>query len=142
MHFAPNLRRPIRLAMDGRLESVARAGHAVRDFGLAAGLDDTAAGDLELATVEAANNIILHGFEGAAALCYRVTIALRHGEVQVMLTDGGPAIPAGALDAPRQWDADPDASRGLAIMRACADRFEYRRSRGRNRLLLGKRLPL
>ena len=41
----------LRLVMDGRLESVERAGIAVREFGLAAGLDAMAASDLELATV-------------------------------------------------------------------------------------------
>ncbi len=127
--------------MDGRLQSVARAGHAVRDFGIAAGLGETAAGDLELATVEAANNIIIHGFEHAAGARYEVRIALRDGEVQVLLSDSGPAVPTAVWADVAQWSADAMSARGVAIMRACADRLEYRRSRGRNHLVLGKRLP-
>ena len=142
MRFPPDLGSPLRLVMDGRLESVARAGYAVREFALAAGLDATAAGDLELATVEAANNIIEHGFAGAELTGYRVAVARRHGEVQVMLSDAGAAIPSAALTATYSWDSDPDASRGLAIIRACVDRFEYRRRGARNCLLIGKILPL
>ncbi len=142
MHLMPDLTRTRRLAMDGRLESVARAGNAVRVFSLAAGLDDTAAGDLELATVEAANNIIIHGFDGATEARYRLTIALRDGEVQVLLSDSAPAIPAAVLAETPDWRADTVSARGVAIMRACADRFEYRRRQGRNHLLLGKRLSL
>ena len=141
MYSTHDLTRTRRLAMDGRLESVARAGHAVRDFGIAAGLGETAAGDLELATVEAANNIIIHGFEHAAAARYQVRIALRDGEVQVLLSDSGPAIPTAVLVDVAEWRADAISARGVAIIRACVDRFEYRRSRGRNYLLLGKRLP-
>lgn len=132
----------LRLVMDGRLESVERAGIAVREFGLAAGLDAIAASDLELATVEAANNIVLHGFAEAKDANYRVVILLRDGEVQVILGDSGLAIPVAALAEERPWDSHSVSSRGIALMRACSDRLEYWRRRDRNRLLLGKRLPL
>lgn len=132
----------MRLVMDSRLESVAAAGHAVRGYAVMAGLDIIAAGDLELAMVEAANNIIIHGFGGATDKRYSVSIETRDGEVQVTLSDNGTTIPAALLAAdPAAWSLDAEASRGLAIMRACADRLEYRRARGRNLLLLGKRLP-
>lgn len=126
--------------MDGRLDGVARAGHAVREFCLLAGLDETAAGDLELATVEAANNIIIHGYEGAGTAHYQVTIALRDNEVQVVLSDSAPSMPAEVLALVVEWSADAPSARGVAIIRACTDRLEYRRRRGRNHLLLGKRL--
>lgn len=126
--------------MDGRLESVARAGHAVREFCLLVGLDEAAACDLELATVEAANNIIIHGYEGAGTARYHVTIALRDNEVQVVLSDSAPSLPAEVLALVIEWSADATSARGVAIIRACTDRLEYRRHKGRNHLLLGKRL--
>lgn len=138
----PDPVRSRRLAMDSRLEHVARAGHAVREFCLAAGLDAVAAADMELAAVEAANNILLHGFAGAADARYQVIIKLHNGEVQVLLSDGAPAIPPEVLTQVQACDLERTSARGLIIIRACSDRFEYRRSRGRNHLLLGKRLPL
>lgn len=133
--------RRVRVHLDGQLVTVELAGNAVRSFALEVGLDALAAGDLELATVEAANNIIEHGFNGATPP-YFMTIALRGGEIQVVLFDSGQPIPQTALDETREWNTDPDASRGLAIIRACTDRFEYSTRRSRNRLLLAKRLPL
>ena len=132
----------MRLLMDSRLESVAGAGHAVRRYAVEAGLDATAASDLELATVEAANNIIKHGFGNAPDKSYSIRIETRDGEVQVALRDNGTEIPPSVLAVePPVWSLDAEASRGLAIMRACADRLEYRRAGGRNLLVLAKRLP-
>ena len=142
LRSAPDQAKRVRLTLDSRLESVADAGAAVQAFALAAGLGETAASDLELAMVEAANNIILHGFAGAHDKRYTVEIRVSDDEVQVTLRDRGSAIPAAALAARVQpWSLEEEASRGLAIMRACADRFEYRRTGGYNRLVLAKRIP-
>lgn len=131
-----------RLILDSRLEGVAAAGHAVREFALAAGLDEMGAGDLELATVEAANNIIVHGFRGGAHHRYSVEIEVRGLEVQVTLRDPAQPIPPEVLaEKDDPWSLDAEAARGVAIMRACTDRLEYRREGGQNCLVLAKRLP-
>ncbi len=131
---------PLALSFDSRLDAVAAAGEAVRAFAVAAGLSPLAAADLELATVEAANNIVIHGFARAAGFPVALAAAVRDGEVQVQLCDQGAAIPAEALAALPRWDADKESARGLAIMRACTDRLDYRRLATGNRLLLVKRL--
>ncbi len=142
MPFGRDPARVVRLRLASRLEAVARAGEAVRAYALAAGLEADAAGDLELATVEAANNIVLHGYRGAADRRYALAIDVRAGEVRVALSDDGEAIPPAVLAAgPAEWSAEAESGRGLALIRACADRLEYGRFRGHNRLLLFKRLP-
>lgn len=140
MPFLPDSLPPLSLRLDSRLEAVADAGIAVRDYALAAGLTALEACDLELATVEAANNIIVHGYSQVPGRRFDIDVAVRDSEVQVVLTDEGRSIPAAALAAEPQWDATAEASRGLAIMRTCADRLEYRCEGRENQLLLVKRL--
>jgi serine/threonine-protein kinase RsbW len=141
--LAPDHAAAVRLRLSSNLEAVALAGAAVRDFAGAAGLETSAIDDLELATVEAANNIVLHGYHGATDRRYALAINVARGEVRVVLSDSGEAIPPAVLAAPAsaEWNLDDESGRGLAIIRACTDRMEYGRVRGRNRLLLAKRLP-
>ncbi len=97
--------------------------------------------DMELASVEAANNIVLHGFRSMADRHYDVVIDIADGELRVSLSDDGEPIPPAALaDTSTGWSLEAESSRGLAIIRACTDRQEYGRVRGRNRLRLVKRL--
>ncbi len=141
--LAPDHATAVRLRLASNLEAVSLAGAAVRDFALAAGLETSAIDDLELATVEAANNIVLHGYGGASNRRYALAINVALGEVRVVLSDTGETIPEAVLSAPTtaEWNLEDESGRGLAIIRACTDRMEYSRVRGRNRMLLAKRLP-
>jgi serine/threonine-protein kinase RsbW len=133
--------RPFRLDLASNLEDVASAGAAVRDYAAAVGLDAHGIDDLELATVEAANNIVIHGYRGATDRRYRLIITIAPGELHVALSDNGEGIAENLLAAPLPaWNAEAESGRGIAIIRACTDRIDYRRRRGRNRLLLVKRI--
>ncbi len=130
-----------RLRLPSNLMDVARAASAVRDFALAAGLEASAIDDLELATVEAANNVVLHGYQGAADGRLAVILYAFADEVRVVLSDRGSPIPPSALaQTTVEWNLDDESGRGIALIRACTDRMEYTRRGGRNRLLLVKKL--
>jgi serine/threonine-protein kinase RsbW len=132
----------MRLRLPSNLLDVARAGAAVREFAQAAGLETSAIDDLELATVEAANNIILHGYHGADDRSYAVVIYAWANEVRVVLIDRGDRIPELVLaQTALEWNIDDESGRGMAIIKACTDRMEYTCLRGRSRMLLAKRLP-
>lgn len=136
----PKASKVARRSLASKLEAVATAGDAVRDFARAAGLEIEAAQDLELATVEAANNIVVHGYKNTPDHRYSLSMAVRGSEVQILLSDGGEEIPAERFhDVSPEWSMEAESGRGWAIIRACTDRIEYCRVRGRNRLLLVKR---
>jgi len=122
-------------------ELAAKLRVACADFGL----DEDAASDLELAVVEAATNIIVHGYGGADGGTLEVGVRRDAGEVQVELTDAGAPIPPGALENAELPDFDDDVSaiptsgRGLALIKASVDAWRYLPSAGRNRLILIKR---
>ncbi len=141
MPSGPDWPPPFRLELASNLHDVATAGAAVRDYAADAGMHAHGIDDLELATVEAANNIIIHGYRGAADRRYRLIMTIVPGELHVALSDDGEGIPDDLITGPAPaWDPEAESGRGMAIIRACADRIEYRRRRGRNRLLLIKRL--
>jgi serine/threonine-protein kinase RsbW len=105
-------------------------------------MESCAVDDLELATVEAANNIVLHGYRGATNRRYAITLAAGGDAVRVVLSDHGEGIPEAALaQTSVEWNLDDESGRGIAIIRACTDQMEYCRAGGRNRMLLVKRLP-
>ncbi len=134
-------RRRVRLRLASNLEDVALLGAAVRAFALEVALEPVAIDDLELASVEAANNIVIHGYAGASDRHYVAVIDVADGELRVSLSDDGEPIPKAALaPTPAEWSLDGESRRGVAIMRVCTDRLEYGRVRGRNRLRLVKRL--
>lgn len=124
------------LRIPARLEAVARFASVVREVGEAAGLGETEVVELELAVVEAANNIVSHGYDGASGEI-EMRVAGEIG-VAVELIDTGRPIPPGLLENPPSVSLDAERGRGLAIIRTCVDRLEYSSVQGTNRLRLFK----
>jgi anti-sigma regulatory factor (Ser/Thr protein kinase) len=118
------------------LDEVAQFASVVREEGRAAGFGETEVIELELAVVEATNNIIAHGYDGSSGeIEMRV---LQDGGVRVELIDSGRPIPAGLLDNPPDVGLDAERGRGLAIIRSCVDYLDYSRREGANQLRLFK----
>jgi serine/threonine-protein kinase RsbW len=131
----------LRLRLASSLQDVALAAAAVRTFALAAGMETSAIDDLELATVEAANNVVLHGYGGASNRRYAILLAAGRDAVRVVISDHGSRIPEAALaQTSVEWNLDDESGRGIAIIRACTDQMEYCHQGRRNRMLLVKRL--
>lgn len=123
------------------LENVRLLAAAVRGWIEESGLDEALADDLELAVVEAANNIVLHGTEGLEGQMMSVTIYRVPGGVEVALEDSGRAIPAGVLDSTIPSNLGAESGRGMGLIAACTDRVAYSATSDGNRLVLFKAVP-
>lgn len=123
-----------------RLEEVERLAAHLRRCGTALHVDDGAMIDLELALVEAANNVVLHGYAGRGDGAIAMAVD-RVGDMLVIeLRDRGMPIPAGAFTAHHSAALSAESGRGLAIMRACVDDIGYRQEGAVNVLRLAKHL--
>jgi len=122
----------LRAELDEVTELAAELGRACAGMG-------EAGAELELAVVEAANNIVRHGLRGARDASFSAVIALGPAEISVEFEDRGPAIDPSLLDNPLPDDPLAESGRGFAIIRACTDAVEYRRHEGVNWLRLVKR---
>lgn len=127
------------LTLASRLKETDRVAAAVREACAEAGLEAEACADLELAAVEAANNIVVHGYAGRVDRTYTARIASGPAGVRLLFSDGGISIPPEALAQTEMPDWDSEAGRGMAIIRACVDELDYRCVDGENTLLLVKR---
>lgn len=114
---------------------------AVRRWTGANGLAETVAADLELAVVEAANNIVLHGTPGLQDQSIGLTIRRVFDGVEVALQDTGRAIPAGELEAAVPLNLGAESGRGMSLIAACTDRVDYFAKPEGNRLVLFKVVP-
>lgn len=136
---------PRRVAIPSDVAAVTELATKLRAACADFGLGEDAAYDLELAVVEAATNIIVHGYGGADDGTVEVSWRRDEGVVQVELVDAGTPIPPGALENAEFPDIEADISalatsgRGLALIKASVDEWCYLTSAGRNRLILIKR---
>jgi len=127
--------RPIRICA-ANLDTARELAHALREAGALAELGREALIDLELAVVEAINNIVIHGY-GAETGEIEMHLTV-DGGLKVELWDRGRPIPADKLTGEGQASLMSENGRGLAIIRACVDRLDYRSDAGGNRLMLFK----
>jgi serine/threonine-protein kinase RsbW len=129
----------------GSLEALTPIAEAVRSLAVPL-LGEEAAGDVELALVEAATNVIRHGY-GPEGGPLRVEAEALPDGVVIRLLDWGRPIPAEALTAAgsARFDVDGDlqalaeGGRGLSIIAAVMDEVSYRSEGGVNRLALVRR---
>ena len=135
------------LAPDQRLEVPATL-DAVRDLAswlkvrcLEAEVDEATSFDLELAMVEAANNVVEHGYRGMKAGTITLQFGIMDGAVVLTLFDMAPPAPAGLFERCRTVELDAPDGRGVMIVRSCVDTVEYRQDGNTNLLTLTKRLP-
>lgn len=93
--------------------------------------------EFELAVVEAANNIVVHGYQGRFGEIELRAMVESTG-VLIELIDLGRPIPSELLDDPPVASLDAERGRGLAIIRSCVDRLDYATVEGVNHLRLFK----
>jgi serine/threonine-protein kinase RsbW len=101
------------------VEEVRRISEALAIAAGEAGLSPGELIDLDLAVVEAANNIVLHGYGGDGERSYE-------------------PIPAQRLAASSSAPFDAECGRGFGIIHACVDELAYESEGGVNRLTLIK----
>jgi serine/threonine-protein kinase RsbW len=121
----------------GDLGEVRRLAEWLRGKCEAAGLGPMATIDLELAMVEAANNIVEHG---AADSQIGLDFRIEGGTAVVTLADRGEPVPQGLYDQCRDVPLDATEGRGISIIRSCIDMVSYASRDGINQLTLTKLL--
>lgn len=124
-----------------RLEEVERLAAHLRRCGEALHVNDVAMIDLELALVEAANNIVLHGYAGRWDGTITLTVNRVGDVLTIELRDGGVPVPGKLLSAHLPASMEAESGRGIAIIRSCIDEISYGQEGGVNVLRLAKYLP-
>lgn len=137
-----------RLAIDSRLAEVRRVGDMVRSFCLEAGLDAELAGSMELAAVEAANNVIKHAYQEKPGNRVEVEVKREPGRLVIDVSDWGRPIPEKAKKAPSAPRFDPsnpaglqEGGMGLYIIHQVMDQAIRSHNDGRNTLTMVKKVP-
>lgn len=128
----------IRVAAD--FVEVRRLAEWLRAACAAAGIGETAAFDLELAMVEAANNVVEHGYAGTTGGEIGLDFAVDRGAAVITLADQGTPVPQGLFDQCGEAPLDATEGRGIGIVQSCVDLVNYRSGDGLNLLTLTKLL--
>lgn len=130
----------VELRLAARLDEVSALAQELRGLCRDAAVGEELASDLELATVEAANNIVLHALRGQPDATFAAVIELSSERLSVELADGGRPMEADLFSKALPDDPLADSGRGMAIIRSCADQVSYARQGSINRLVLTKHL--
>jgi serine/threonine-protein kinase RsbW len=136
--------RIVRLEIDSRLDHVELLGRAVRALCSTAGVPARECAQVELALVEAVNNVIRHAYRGEAGHPVRVGFTLLDGRFSIEIEDEGLPMPrrsSPALDFdPGDVANLPEGGMGLFIIHSVMDHVEFRRHEGRNSMVMSRRL--
>jgi len=137
----------LKLLIDSDLAAVATLARAVRSA--CAGMFPVSALDeIEIAVVEAINNVITHGYGGRRGRDVELQLYLRPEEAVIEIINHAlpmqPGLITGIAEDPFQFNlADraswPEGGRGLALIRLNMDHVAYCSRSGENRLRLTKK---
>ena len=133
----------MRLVIDSQLPEIRRAAELVDEFKARHGLADEDANAIHVVLDEILSNSIRHGLAGAASHAIAVTLELSQGEILVEVEDDGVAYDPSQAPAPvlaGSLDERKGGGLGMEFVRGLTDSIEYRRSDGRNRLVLRRRI--
>ena len=136
--------RAVTLRIDSRLDHVELLARAVRALCATAGVPVRTCAHVELAVVEAVNNVIRHAYVHEPGHVVEVVFTVEHGQFTIEVGDEGrpmPERPAPVLDFdPGDLAAVPEGGMGLYIIHSVMDRVEYHRRGARNSLVMTRRL--
>lgn len=136
------------LEAEPSLMGVRYLGAAIRGI-CALVLREEQAAEFDLALVEAATNIVKHGFSGRLDGRVRLRLGISDNRVEIELRDNGSAFDP-LLAAPQNapWDTDryesfdtlPEGGFGVSLVHALVDGCTYRRQDNENVLILWKNI--
>lgn len=137
MPSSPFERLPGAIIVTAELEQIRTLAAWLREACETAGVGENEAFDLELAMVEAANNIVLHGYRGCTG-SIGLDFHVKDKIASVVLADEGAAIPPDAFSQCRAVPAEATHGRGINIMQSCVDSIDYTRRGAVNVLTFSK----
>jgi len=126
--------------VEATFDDVRKLAALFREAAEAAGLQERVQLDCELALVEAANNIVEHGYAGTTGGKISFWLAIVPAEVRMELRDQGKPVPSGQFSKCQQFELDAPDGRGTTIIQSCIDQIGYRTEHGENRLVMIKQL--
>jgi len=103
---------PLTLSVPSRLEDVRRLAEFLRAACTAAAIDEMTAFDCELALVEAANNVVEHGYAGVAEGEVSLELTIARDALRMVLSDRGKPVPEGQFDRCKLVPLDAVDGRG------------------------------
>ena len=128
------------LAIDSSLIEVRELASLVRRICDEHNLPDETAEQVELVVVEAANNIIEHGYQGQPGNSVTLQIAVSKDAVVCELSDSGISFDLAqatqTLSQNNEINTRLTSGRGIGIIAALVDRIEYSSQDGQNYLQL------
>jgi len=134
--------RKIRLLIESRLEDVPLVGLAIRGLLKDAVADAVLLYQIEVAVVEAVNNVIKHAYGLEADHDVEITVSLRPDFVLFMICDTGETKtcfdPVGFQFDPRDIAHLPENGMGIPLMKNIMDEVSYGRRDEKNCLTLRK----
>lgn len=136
--------RQVVLRCDSRLENVEFIGRAVRALCATAGLAARECAHVELAFVEAANNVIRHAYHGEPGHPVQIVFTFDGAAIGLDVIDEGtpmPPRPSPVLDFdPADIPSLPEGGMGLYLIHSVMDQVEVLREDGRNVLRMHRRV--
>ncbi len=131
-----------RVTIPGRLDQVEKICGQVGEAGREAGFDRRTVYACQLAVCEAVENIVKHGYRGERSGEIEARIHVTPGDLTVELLDSAPPFNPAAKRSTPSWNLQdpPVGGLGLIMIHKVMDEVKYRRKRGRNWLLLRKRV--
>ena len=128
----------ITLVIASRLEEVALVGTALNGLCRYASLPERHAGMVELAVVEAVNNVIYHGYGNRPEHDVTVVWTRRADHLQIDIVDRGKAMDK--LPSAEMPEPEMENGRGWPLIRAIMDSVGYRSEKGVNTLTMIKKI--
>jgi serine/threonine-protein kinase RsbW len=135
------------IVISSKLVCVAPLAEQVRARCLELGMSLGAAGEVELAVVEAVNNSIEHAYQLADGGEVEVVVDARAGRLHIEVRDGGRPMPAGALANAQAPEIDvedpeslPEGGMGLYLVQRLMDGVSYETRSGKNILCMERRI--
>jgi serine/threonine-protein kinase RsbW len=136
--------RTVSLRIDSRLDHVELLSRAVRALCATSGVPARECAQVELALVEAVNNVIRHAYKLEAGHPVEVVFTVEAETFTIDVVDEGssmPERPEPALDFdPADIANLPEGGMGLFIIHSVMDRVEYATRDGRNTFTMARRL--
>lgn len=133
----------IRISVPAFHQNIETLCNKVQDAAIEAGFDDRTAYACQLATGEACENVINHGYakEGDGDLILTITKA--QGELIIELCDTAPPFNPAIYPRVEDWEEEdpPIGGLGLKIIHKVMDKVSYNRRDGRNYLEMHKTDP-
>lgn len=133
------------LTVAGRYENVPKVAQFVADSAEEAGLDSKAVFHCQMAVDEACTNIIEHAYGGEDIGDIQVSTHVANHSFYITLVDSGNAFDPESVPQPR-IESDPllmePGGLGLHLMKKVMDEVQFTFNKGKNQLVMVKRLTL